>query len=233
MKPVAKGAAPKRFSSYQEAKPHLIERLGSHCSYCEVPGAPPMLDVEHIYPKAAHPSRENSWDNFLIACPSCNSKKNVHLGSGRQRALNKRFLWPHLDNTARAFRYYADGRVAPAASLSGAVQTLANATIDMVGIMTSPAKARAYDALSIAYSGTSIRKEMWRQALDIRNDYLVNPQPARARMYARLAARCGHFSIWMEVFYDRPEFRHELISAFNADPQCFDRNSQPVAKGQV
>jgi uncharacterized protein (TIGR02646 family) len=233
MKPVTKGPPPRRYSSYKDAKPDLIHQLGSHCSYCEVFGAPTFLDVEHIYPKHAHPRHKNDWDNFLIACPSCNSKKNSHLGSGRQRGLTKRFLWPHLDNTLRAFRYFSDGRVVPAASLARSHRKLASNTIEMVGFMVSPAKARAYSARSIAYTGASIREEVWREVESIRTDYLDRPSASRARFFANHAAKRGYFSIWMEVFRDRPEFRRELISSFKADPACFGRNTQTVPKGRV
>jgi uncharacterized protein (TIGR02646 family) len=233
MKPVEKGTAPRKFASYTDAKPHLIDRLGSHCSYCEVYENPTSLSVEHIYPKDPHPRHEKNWENFLISCTSCNSKKHVHLGSKRQRGLLKRYLWPHLDNTARAFQYFADGRIEPASNLAGEIQRLANATMDMAGLMGCPAKAKTYEALAIAYSGASIRKEVWDEAADIRNDYLADPQPPRARMFAQMAVRRGYFSIWMEVFRDRAEMRHELIAAFKADPQCFDQNAEPKAKGRV
>lgn len=233
MKPVEKGPAPQRYSNYRDAKPHLIDRLGSHCSYCEAYGVPTALDVEHIYPKDPHPLHENSWDNFLIACKSCNSKKNSYLGSRRQRALRDRFLWPHIDNTARAFRYLSDGSVAPAPGLSPDLQKLAEGTIDMVGAMTDPAKAKSYDQLAIAYSAASIREEIWRQVQTVKADYLKDPQPNRARSFAGLAVLIGHFSIWMEVFSDRSEFRRELIAAFKADPACFDHTASPVIRGRI
>ena len=233
MKPVEKGPSPQRFSDYRDAKPHLIDRLGPHCSYCEAYGVPTALDVEHIYPKDPHPRHENSWDNFLIACKSCNSKKNSYLGSGRQRALRGRFLWPHVDNTARAFQYSSDGSVAPAPGLAADLRKLAEGTINMVGAMVDPAKAKDYDQLAIAYSAASHREEIWREVQSIRKDYLKNPGSARARVFAAIAVRMGYFSIWMEVFSDRPEFRRELISAFKADPTCFDHGTGPVAKGRI
>ena len=233
MKPVKKGSAPQRYSCYRDAKPHLIDRLGSHCSYCEGYREPTALDVEHIYPKNGHPRHENSWDNFLIACESCNSKKNAYLGSGRQRALHGRFLWPHIDNTARAFQYSSDGSITPATGLPKSVQKLAESTIAMVGAMADPAKAKNYDQLAIAYAAAGIREEIWRLVQTTKTDYLKNPDVDRARYYAGLAVRIGHFSIWMEVFSDRPEFRHELISAFKADPACFDHTTTPVCRGRI
>jgi len=50
---------------------------------------------------------------------------------------------------------------------------------------------------------------------------------------AAIAVRLGYFSIWMEVFHDRPEFRGELIAAFKADSRCFDQNTRALPKGRV
>ena len=235
MKPVEKGAAPQRYTSYKQAKPALIARLGPHCSYCEAYGAPTSLDVEHIYPKVPHPNHEHRWENLLIACKSCNSKKHAHLGSGRQHGLLKRYLWPHLDNTARALTYLPDGRVKPSTRLrlSAAQRDLVNNTIAMSGFLVSPAVASDYDALAVAYSGVSLRENLWREVESNRADYLTNPTEARAKFFAQSAATRGYFSIWMEVFYDRPEVRRELIVAFNADPNCFDGTTKPIRKGRV
>ncbi len=233
MKPVEKGPAPQRYSNYRDAKPQLIDRLGSHCSYCEAYGVPTALDVEHIYPKDPHPSRENDWSNFLIACKSCNSKKNAYLGTGRQRALRERFFWPHIDNTARAFQYSSDGSVVPASGLTAELRKLAESTIEMVGAMADPAKAKSYDQLAIAYSAASHREEIWREVQTIRADYLKSPGSARARVFATIAVRMGYFSIWMEVFSDRPEFRRELIAAFRADAACYDHATVPLARGRI
>lgn len=233
MKPVCRGVSRKRYSTYVEAKPELIRRLGQHCSYCEAYRVPTAIDVEHIYPKKAHPRLENSWDNFLLACESCNSKKNKYLGSGRQRALHRRYLWPHIDNTARAFRYYSDGRVSPAPNLPALVQKLAAKTIEMVGFMSSPANAKKYDQLSVSYTGASLRKDAWDQAASIRVDYLLNPTPVRAFHLAGYAVKIGYFSVWMEVFHDRPEFRLQLVAAFKADRKCFGKKTRTVRKGRV
>jgi uncharacterized protein (TIGR02646 family) len=233
MKPVNKGAAPKRYSAYAEAKPDLVEKLGPFCSYCEAHGNPTALDVEHIYPQKAHPTRERQWGNFLLSCKSCNSKKNAHLGSGRQRNLHARFLWPHLDNTARAFEYTANGIVRPANGLSPQNLRLATETIAMVGFMSSPAAAADYETRSTPYTGASIREDIWHQAESIKKNYIANPSTEFAGTLANLAASIGYFSVWMEVFRDRPEFRHELVRAFRADPACFDPTSQPVARGRT
>ncbi|RZK36814.1 MAG: hypothetical protein EOO61_09825 [Hymenobacter sp.] len=40
------------------------------CSYCEYSEGE---DIEHVYPKSWFPDRTFSWDNYLLACKSCNT----------------------------------------------------------------------------------------------------------------------------------------------------------------
>ena len=111
MKPVNKQSNRRRYFPYDTAKPALLALLGEQCSYCERAGVPQDLHVEHIYPVNGHPSQSTRWDNFLIACNTCNTYKRLHIGDGRQRSLLTRYLWPHTDNTANAFRYESTGQV--------------------------------------------------------------------------------------------------------------------------
>ncbi len=234
MKPVHKGdPPPNALTAYDQAKPLLLSRIGQHCSYCEREGAPQDLHVEHIYPKAPHPALELSWDNFLVACSSCNTYKHHHLGSAQQTDLETRYLWPHLDNTFRAFKYFADGRVKVDDSLPPDVHRAAAATIEMSGLLKSPAKTVNYDQLGVAYDGFRKRDAAWGMAKATKLDYDSVGDPRRAPFVARQAAELGHFSIWMEVFSDRPEVRRELIARFKADPNCFDAATQPVRKGRL
>jgi len=211
----------------------LLE-LGAHCSYCERAGVPQDLHVEHVYPAQAHPSLATQWKNFLVACNTCNTYKRLHLGDGRQRSLLMRYLWPHIDNTAIAFQYKSTGAVEIAASVPPHLRRAAELTRDMSGLMRSPAKAANYAALGVAYDGISQRSEVWRQALGFRQMFLSNPTAFNATMIADGASSIGHFSVWMEVFRDRPDVRRELIRAFKADQNCFDpATTAPVAKGRL
>lgn len=233
MKPVEKGMPPRTYRAYEGAKVDLIAKLGGQCSYCEAAKDPQELHVEHIYPKDPHPERKLDWENFLLACSSCNSYKHTHLGGGRRRGLESRYLWPHLENTFRAFQYLSDGRVELRPRLRQNIKRAANATIAMLGFMLSPAKARSYQKKGIAYDGVDKRSENWAEAAGFRIMYLANPTAANAATIAHAAAKMGYFSIWMEVFHDRIEVRQELIRAFRADQDCFDANTKPIRKGRI
>ncbi len=60
---------------YGKARGPLINNLGQYCSYCEIPLAT-SLAVEHMLPKSDFPLLALVWENFLLACPLCNSYKN-------------------------------------------------------------------------------------------------------------------------------------------------------------
>lgn len=60
---------------YGRSRRQLIANIGQYCSYCEMPVAT-GLAVEHMLPKSEFPLFSLVWDNFLLACPLCNSFKN-------------------------------------------------------------------------------------------------------------------------------------------------------------
>ncbi|MFC7336133.1 HNH endonuclease [Haloferula chungangensis] len=232
MKPVDKGQSLGTLARYPDAKPELLLRLGLQCSYCEEPGSPQSLHIEHIYPKDPHPEFEREWDNFLVACSTCNTYKHHHLGSARQTDLEGRYVWPHRENTMCAFHYFDDGRVEVVPGLSADLSQAAGDTLNMIGAMKSPAAAANYGE-DIAYDGMEKRKEMWEIASENRRDYLASDGAFSPGSIARNASKMGHFSIWMAVFHDRPEVRSELIRQFKAASNCFDQGTQPISRGRL
>lgn len=112
MRPVDKGDVPtdekdepKKFSKYGEARPDLIRRLGSFCSYCEME-LKDGTEVEHVQPKSRKRDLEKEWSNFLLACKRCNTRK------GSKPVNLADHVWPDQDNTLLAFVYTADNCVA-------------------------------------------------------------------------------------------------------------------------
>ncbi len=115
MRPVRRGASPRTtdFADYAQAKPELVSRLGSYCSYCER-RIPTNLAVEHLQPKrgpSGHPDLAGRWENFLLACVNCNSTK------GDKPVVLADVLLPDRDNTFAAYTYTEDGKVSVVASL--------------------------------------------------------------------------------------------------------------------
>lgn len=65
---------PKLADEYKLAAVPLADRLGPYCSYCEshLEG---LCEVEHVVGKANYPTFMLEWDNLLLACGPCNTKK--------------------------------------------------------------------------------------------------------------------------------------------------------------
>ena len=88
MRPVERGPRPndpstglgRIFDEYGHARPYLIHQMGDYCSFCEMQ-LPAALAVEHIQHKDGKPGLEREWENFLLACPSCNSTKGTKVGT--------------------------------------------------------------------------------------------------------------------------------------------------------
>jgi hypothetical protein len=57
---------------------NLLLRDEHCCQYCGIHAAPPELTIDHVIPvsRGGNPS---SWENQVVACKRCNSRKANHL----------------------------------------------------------------------------------------------------------------------------------------------------------
>lgn len=88
---------------YKKAASPLKKRIGNYCCYCERK-FPNGLAIEHKCPKDL---KENwnlilKWNNFLISCATCNSKKNKY---SVIRSNISSFLFPDIDDTYHSLSY--------------------------------------------------------------------------------------------------------------------------------
>ena len=210
MRPVVRGPCPidengdaLTFTQYSQARKALIQRLGEHCSYCEM-HLDSSLAVEHVQPKQPPgatqplPERALAWDNFLLACINCNStKKNTDV-------VLTHYLWPDRDNTFAALVYSEGGKVAAAI---GPLQAQANETIQLVGLDKTPDTAGASDRRWLN------RREAWDMAQESLRDLLCCDTPQMRRQIVRTVKSNGYWSVWMTVFKDRPDVLCELMMA--------------------
>ncbi len=107
MRPINRGNSPQVYTDYKNAKPDLVDRLGTYCSFCER-RIPTNLAVEHIFPKddnLPYAHLRNEWNNFLLSCVNCNSAK------GTQIISTSNYLLPDRDNTFPYFDYQENGMV--------------------------------------------------------------------------------------------------------------------------
>jgi uncharacterized protein (TIGR02646 family) len=59
----------------KDVKIALMEDFHKKCAYCESKFERIVLDIEHYKPKSIYPELALDWDNFLLACKACNTKK--------------------------------------------------------------------------------------------------------------------------------------------------------------
>ncbi|EGQ9329011.1 TPA: HNH endonuclease [Vibrio vulnificus] len=219
MRPVSKGASPVKgkFKKYQDAKPDLVDRLGSYCSYCERKIAT-LLAVEHIDPKSLTPGLEKKWSNFLLACTNCNSCK----GDGPVDL--QKLLLPDRDNTFEAYIYNDDGTIEPSAQLTKGQRTLALETLNLVGLNKPPEKFLTTNGKAISLDRSGQRMEAILKAQNALNNFNMCPVEPMKDMIVNLALETGFFSIWMRIFDTVPEMKVRFIEAFNGTLRsgCFD-----------
>jgi len=229
IRPVNKGPAPAVYTRYQEAGPHLQQRIGDYCSYCERQ-IETHLAVEHIQSKLLVPELQNSWSNFLLACVNCNSSKgdiSINLPD---------FFWPDCDNTLLALEYTHGGIIRPNQALPAPAQTKAQATIELTGLDKDPGNPRPERRPTHSDQRWQRRLEAWQLAERDRQRLANNNSPEVRELIVESALGRGMFSIWWTVFDGDVDMRRRLREAFfGTDPGCFDGNEclRTRAGGQI
>jgi uncharacterized protein (TIGR02646 family) len=222
MRPIRRGASPRSgdYSSYQAAKPDLVGRLGSYCSFCER-FISTGLHVEHIQPKALPPYAHliGRWDNFLLACINCNSTKST------KDVVLSEILLPDRDNTFAAYVYNEAGEVDVSPLLEPTQLNQTRATLALMGLQRSAPDIVDANGRLIPLDRIKQRLETWLIAMQAREtrDKFPDSDPV-AKTIVNLALKSGFFSVWMEVFCDELFMRTRLIDAFAStrDSGCFD-----------
>jgi uncharacterized protein (TIGR02646 family) len=228
MRPVERGDIPKNpatgsfivFKQYDQARPYLIEKLGTYCSYCER-RINNNLAVEHIQPKAPHPELELNWDNFLIACTNCNSIK------GNDELTLNNYYWPDRDNTARAFEYLDDGRVRVNPSINDVQKEQAQRTLELTGLDRLP----GHPKLSPKDRRWSERLDIWGIAKRKLEQLKDEDTSDRREDIVELSQAHGCWSVWMAVFREDADMLKRFVSAFPGTcEECFDEQFQLVPR---
>ncbi len=226
--PVDENGKPILFQRYQDAKKYLIERLGKFCSYCEMK-LETNLAVEHVQPKGNLQTAglQNTWNNFLLACPICNSIKG-HTEINEKNIDD--YLWPDRNNTFLALAYEDQG-VVVANPQFPEIQDQANALITLVGLDRNPT-----NGVKPPDDRWFSRLETWNNAVDAKNDLSTRPNDKILRKHiARQASQ--YFSIWATVFADDPDMLRRIFENFKGNVEncgtaldCFDDRYKPVKR---
>jgi len=223
MRPIRRGTSPIAFDfeDYKDAKPDLVARLGSYCSFCERRIAT-NLAVEHVQPKglAAYSHLIGRWENFLLACVNCNSSKLV------KDVKVANLLLPDRDNTFAALQYLRDGSIeaSPSAVAAGLVKIVSD-TLALTGLDKAALNSPDANGRQVALDRVRQRMEAWLIADESRADLTADPlNLGLQRAIVNVATATGFFSIWMTVFQGEPSMLGRLIDAFDGTRAsgCFE-----------
>lgn len=207
---------------YSDAKIPLIANLGEYCSYCEVHNPNQRdLQVEHVQPKGLkqYAGLTTKWNNFLLACSTCNGKDN----KGSKDVVLSEIHLPHLNNTFLSLQYLQGGVIRVNPELKGKSRLHAEALYKLVGFNKKPSEHAPTD-------------NRWRKRCDVWNTaqrYLdkYNEGKADIETIIDLAKAEGHWSIWFTAFLNHDEVRRRLIESFpGTSRNCFDPDNhyEPV-----
>lgn len=211
------------YNPYRNAKPVLIENLGSYCSYCEkaFPNDPSDLDVEHVIPKSLHTDKEYDWNNFLLSCTTCNGKGN----KGDKDANPEEIHLPYKNNTFLSFVYKAGGVVIVNPVLNSLSKAHATALLKLVGFDKSPSQSTPADKRCRERNDIwdmSTRYEKKYETGEITIDIIMNMVISR-----------GGWSIWFTVFKGHDDVLKALIDEIPGTcKSCFDAENhyEPIER---
>ena len=222
VRPIDKGAPPEAMSSYQDAGPHLVNRLGRYCSYCERL-IETHLAVEHVQPKALEPELATEWSNLLLACVNCNSTK------GSQPVKLDDFFWPDCDNTLRAVRHRDGGLVEASPDLNARDRERAERTIALTGLDRYPGHTGREP--SRRDERWQRRQQVWQFAKRKRAQLEGQDTVTVRELIVENAIPRGMFSIWWTVFEGDVDMRRRLREAFiGTASNCFNGNEDAIPR---
>lgn len=221
MRPVNKGESPyTTISKYAEALPFLKCRIGFYCSYCGFPIIH-VPEVEHVVSKSKEPALSTKWENLMLGCKYCNTRKSDDIDLGNVDD----YLWPDQYNTALAFRYdYGVPQINDAmlqqVDPSGDARSKAEKIYNLVKLGEQPGQK--------ADRRTMQRNEVYETAKRAKERLDRNRAPDLMEQIIETAICSGFFSIWTNVFSEDPEMLNALILAFpGTEKDFFDAEGHP------
>ena len=210
---------------HKDWRADLLDRLGPYCCYCNI-RLPESPQVEHVTAQVLASGQALDWDNLLLACGACNSRKNALPCTPTTHFL------PHAHNTHLAFAYQTiphpvqPGKLAAVVvvrpGLSAAQHTKALATIELCQLANIPTdNRRLAQAIDLRWK---YRQEELLEAGLYRNHWDAvdaTGQQLLLDSIERLARKGGFFSVWFAAFHDVPAVKQALLAAFPGTAACF------------
>lgn len=230
MRPVNKGKSPYlSIKNYEDALPYLEKRLGTYCSYCELP-LKHVPEVEHITSKS-NGGDWTAWENLLMGCKYCNTRK----GKKTSPENVKEYIWPDCDNTALAYTYEHGVpkvnqkellEIDPAGRFYKRAQNLFE-LVDLGHVPSKKEKDRRFAMRIEAYQIAKDALDDWKTVKNSTDDVIIINK--FIKLIVRTALECGFFSVWMTVFSEENEIQKALVEEFpNTRKECFDKSGRYI-----
>lgn len=167
------------------------------------------MAVEHIRHKKNNGHLKREWDNFLLACHSCNSNKGTKIDT---QADVDAHLWPHLDRTFDAFDYY-DGQVKIVQLADATLAARAQNTADMVALLRRPGSGFSAEQARLGSdSRWEKRIAAWRIACVSCANLAQLDKPEMRDQIVATARGTGFWSVWMTVFHDDMDMQRRFCT---------------------
>ncbi len=233
MRPINKGDKPNtRVGQYREYYKLLVSQIGNYCSYCERPLPDSELNVEHIRPKSTNKEYELCWDNLLLSCFTCNTRKD-HCESAIKDVndLNyDEYAFPHIYDTYHLIDYPSPTYM-PEFSANGdrKYQSQVEKLLHLIQLDNADnmTEAQLLDENEISKFRIFAGQEAAELKKDLGKVYNEEKLEATKKKIKREIEKLGFWSIWMKAFEDVAPIKAYLLSLIpGTEVEYFDDSEE-------
>ncbi len=228
MRPVDRGPKPSdiTLNHYSDAAEALRTAIGAYCSYCEKP-LTDVTDVEHVRPKKHFPEQILDWNNFLLACSTCNRIK----GAKPQDDLSG-YVFPDSENPLCFLQYAPLSTPKVRFNVEDLERRRMQRTLDLVGLERD---SHSVVKASVKDRRWKQRNSVWEKAFEIQQMISDSPDLVSSKDFPRLFSiivhDSGFFSVWMEAFAGSEVLMKLILNALPGTARsAFDESCRPIIR---
>lgn len=189
-----KPAFPPLWQTERYVKDEISKMSAGHCAYCQSAIAGNQAcHVDHFQPKSLFPSLAYLWDNYFLACETCNIRKSDRWPMGGQ------YVRPDESDPGARFTFSESGEITGAPEDALAKLTVTDIRLDR------PSLNRAR-ALAIAHAMRLLRIVLTIEAPFEQRRSLFQAQVVEPLSAFSVAINQNVLRLWSETFPDEPLF---------------------------
>ena len=217
MRPINQGGKPdKHVTQYRDYFDDIKTRIGRYCSYCERRMPDGELHIEHVRPKSMSEEYKLCWHNLLLACFTCNSKKDkcdTNLRNVNDLNIDE-YAFPHIYDTYHLIDYPAPTYMPVCSPIARPEYKLK--VEKLFGLLQMENNAgRTEEELMEENGIPSLRISAGISASELRKDLGDTPSDeaivCAQKKIAREIERFGFWSVWMKEFEGIQTIRDFLL----------------------